>query len=65
MTEKICPKCGGTILPPSVGGAKRGTCHCPENMSSEEIKKIPTFFGQTDEYIDDQAMREFKARREN
>jgi len=26
-----CEKCGGTILPPSSSGGKRGTCHCPEN----------------------------------
>src|SRR2546427_801578 len=36
MTEQLCRACSGTVLPPSVGGAKRGTCHCPENLNPEE-----------------------------
>ena len=28
MTEQLCSKCGGTILPPSQHGAERGTCAC-------------------------------------
>lgn len=23
-----CSVCGGTILPPAIGGAERGSCHC-------------------------------------
>jgi hypothetical protein len=37
-----CPRCGGTILTPSIGGAKRGTCHCPENLTTEEEMKKTT-----------------------
>lgn len=25
-----CPTCGGTTLAPCVGGAERGSCHCPK-----------------------------------
>lgn len=28
-----CAECGGTILPPTIGGVPRGTCHCPSNLS--------------------------------
>jgi len=29
VASRECGKCGGTILAPSVGGARRGSCHCP------------------------------------
>ncbi len=32
---RLCTKCGGTILAPTIGGVPRGTCHCPENLSKE------------------------------
>jgi hypothetical protein len=28
-----CQECGGTILPPTLQGAPRGTCHCPANVA--------------------------------
>lgn len=40
MTEKICTTCGGTILPPSIRGAKRGTCHCPENLTPDLVCQL-------------------------
>jgi len=37
-----CGTCGGTILAPAQGGAPRGTCHCPENLTAEpEATKTP------------------------
>lgn len=32
-----CEKCGGTILDPSIGGARRGTCNCKEPKPVETI----------------------------
>jgi hypothetical protein len=26
---RTCTTCGGTLLPPSISGAERGSCHCP------------------------------------
>src|SRR5438477_6995215 len=37
---KLCPRCGGTILPRSIGGARRGTCHCPLNLTTTTEKKM-------------------------
>lgn len=30
---RLCSKCDGTILAPTIDGVPRGTCHCPENLS--------------------------------
>jgi hypothetical protein len=30
-----CLYCGGSILPPSIGGVPRGTCHCPSNLGRD------------------------------
>ena len=27
-TTCVCETCGGTILPPTIGGVARGSCHC-------------------------------------
>jgi len=35
-----CPRCGGTILPPSIGGAKRGTCHCRKNVTTTQEEQM-------------------------
>src|SRR6266566_7200231 len=40
--EQTCPSCRGTILPRSVSGAKRGTCHCPENLTNQETEMTKT-----------------------
>ena len=39
---KLCPDCGGTILPPSIGGARRGTCHCLEGNRNRDQEKTMT-----------------------
>lgn len=34
--ERLCPSCGGTRLPPSIGGATRGSCHCPDHINPKK-----------------------------
>jgi len=34
VSQKVCERCGGTILAPTIGGVRRGTCHCP---SAEDV----------------------------
>jgi hypothetical protein len=32
--ETVCGTCGGTVLPPTLNGVPRGTCHCPPGLDA-------------------------------
>jgi len=34
---RTCERCGGTILPPTIGGVPRGTCHCSREPAPEKV----------------------------
>ncbi len=39
VSQKVCERCGGTILAPTVRGVPRGSCHCP-SAAEAEVKMV-------------------------